>query len=213
MNCKLITTASDLNHSGFIQLKKSLEKFNWDWELISQNYSAYGSKMLNAYNYAKTSDCTHLFIVDAYDVIVLDSMQNVLHKIEDKKCILFNAEKGCWSRPELAEKYPETISDWKYLNGGCAFVNVEQFIKMFEAHPISDNDNDQDKLTDIFLSKEFNLKLDNNCEIFQSIAFESDDDFSIADGNSLFNNKTKTFPSFIHGNGKTDMNWVYELLK
>jgi hypothetical protein len=213
MKVKLITTATNVNHPGFLQLKRSLDHFGWDYDVIGGNYVRYGSKMVNAYNYAKQTDCSHLFIVDAYDVFMLGTMQDALSKIKDDNCILFNAEKGCWPFSDWADRYPETSSDWKYLNGGAAFVSVPLFIEMFESAPILDTDNDQVNLAELFLSKKFNFKLDNRSEVFQSIAFEAIEDFYYGENGELKNLKTGTKPVIIHGNGGTDMSLIYSLLK
>jgi len=213
MKVKLITTATDVNNPGFQQLKRSLDRFGWGYDVIKGQYYGYGSKMVRAYEYAKKTDCTHLFIVDAYDIVMLGTMEEALSKIKEKDCILFNAEKGCWPYGEWADRYPVVNSDWKYLNGGAAFVNVEQFIEMFESQPIKETDNDQVNLAEMFLSKRFNFKLDNNCECFQSIAFESKDDFFYGEDGRLQNLKTGAKPVVIHGNGRTDMSLIYDLLK
>lgn len=213
MKVKLIATATDLKHPGYQQLKRSLDMFGWSYEILSGKYKAYGSKMVNAYNYAKTTDCTHLFIVDGYDIVVLGTMQEALSKIGDTDCILFNSEKGCWPYPEWAAKYPLIPSDWKYLNGGACFVKTDLFIKLFEDNPIDHTDNDQVNLAEIYLNKrnQYNMRLDTECEVFQSIAFEHPEDFGYA-SRRLNNNKTGSMPIIIHGNGKTDMNRIYGLL-
>ncbi len=211
MKAKLIMTATDVNNPGFLQLKRSLDHFGWDYVVLTGNYQAYGSKMVNAYEFAKQTDCTHLFIVDAYDVFVLGTMDQALDRIPDKDIILFNAEKGCWPFSEWASLYPEVQSPWKYVNGGAAFVSVPLFIEMFESNPIRDNDNDQINLAQFFLSQKFNFKLDNNCDLFQSIAFEHPDDFEYLHG-KLINKCTYTHPLIIHGNGRTEMHKIYELL-
>lgn len=209
MKCKLIATATDFNHEGFRQFKRSLDLFGWEYEILSGEYLAYGSKMVNAYNYAKKTDCTHLFITDAYDVLVLGTMQEALDKIEDKDCILFNSEKGCWPYAEKWKPlYPQVKSDWKYLNGGACFVKVDLFIKLFEENPIQHTDNDQVNLTEIYLNKRhrYNLKLDTDCKVFQTTAFEAPDDFKVSN-KILTNTKTGTQPIFIHGNGGTKMDY------
>ena len=47
------------------------------------------------------------------------------------------------------------------------------------------------------------LKIDSKCEVFQSVAFEDDGEFSNKKGR-IFNNITKTKPLFVHFNGRTD---------
>jgi hypothetical protein len=199
IKCKLIATATNLEHNGFKQFKRSLDAFGWDYEILSHNYVAYGSKMRNAYEYAKKTDCTHLFISDAYDVLVLGTMQQALNRIQDKDVMLFNAEKGCYPYPEKATLYPNQSAKFPYLNGGLCFVSVPLFIEMFEANPIADSDNDQANLTDLFLGGKYKLQLDYDCKIFQSIAF--------CDPYEIGNNSI-----FYHGNGGTPMQYIYDRL-
>jgi Methyltransferase domain len=199
VKCKLIATATNLEHEGFKQFKRSLDYYGWEYDILSHNYIAYGSKMRNAYEYAKKTDCTHLFIADAYDVLVLGTMQESLSRIMDKDVMLFNAEKGCYPYPDKAILYPKVESKFPYLNGGLCFVSVPLFIEMFEANPIADSDNDQANLTDLFLSGRYKLQLDYDCKVFQSIAFC--EPFEINNG-----------AIFYHGNGRTDMSYIYDRL-
>lgn len=212
---KLISTCTDYRHPGYLKFKESLDTFKWDYEFLNAQYVAYGSKMVAAYEYTKKTDCTHLFIVDAYDIFMLGTMQEALDKIPDKDCILFNAEKASWPYGEWAKEYPEVEGQWKYLNGGACFVQVEKFIRLFEENPIRHTDNDQPALARVYLDKrdQYNMKLDTNCDLFQSIAFEHDGDFLIQDGNVRFINlEMGTSPIIIHGNGKTPMDKIYKLL-
>lgn len=213
MKVKLIATATNLNDEGFLEFKKSLDYFQWDYDIITDRYVAYGSKMINAYNYAKKTDCTHLFIVDAYDIFMLGGMDDALEVIPDKDIVLFNAEKACWPHSELASQYPEVTSPWKYVNGGACFVEKERFIKLIDENPIKHTDNDQEKLTDVYLKsrEKYNMQLDTDCELFQSIAHRHDDDFEFLDF-ILINKKTGSLPIIIHGNGKTNMEDIYNLL-
>ena len=215
MRAKLIAMATDRNKPGLHQLERSLKHFGWDYEIIGGRYVAYGSKQIAAYEYAKKSDCTHLFIVDAYDVFVLGTMTDALNRIPDKDIVLFNAESQVWPYSEWKSEYPITGSKWNYLNGGAAFVAVDRFCRLFEENPISHTDNDQVNLARIFLDKRdrYNMKLDTNCDVFQSIAFEDPDDFYYDHSDKkLTNLKTSTQPIVIHGNGGTDMSMVYNLL-
>lgn len=216
---KLITTITDYNHPGWVQLKRSLDHFGWDYDVIFGNYQAYGSKMINAYEYAKNSTEDYLFIVDGYDVFILDTMINAganIYEInKNLDCIVFNTEKACWPYSQWSYLYPEVKSDWKYLNGGACFVNRLMFIKMFEENPIQHRDNDQVNLAKIYLTKgeKYNMKLDTDCKVFQSIAFESNDDFLMDNRDPIFlNTKTQSYPPIIHGNGKTNMENIYKLI-
>jgi hypothetical protein len=216
MKVKLIATATSQNHPGLKQFKRSLDKFGWNYQILTDKYTAYGSKMVNAYNYAKQCDESHLFITDAYDVIVLGAMDEALSNIvwHPGKTIMFNSEKGCWPYPEKwKDIYPEGYSEWKYLNGGACFVETQTFIKMFEENPIKHTDNDQVNLTEIYLNQrdKYFMELDTKCRCFQSVAFEAEDDFKLVN-NRLLNLKTHTMPVFLHGNGGTKMDKFYELI-
>ena len=209
MKCKLITTVSDPMHPGWLTLKYSLDKFGWDYEICGTEYHQFGSKMVNAYNYARRTDCTHLFIVDAYDVIVLGTMEEALDKIPDKDVVLFNAEKNAWPYEQWAMLYHECESSFRYLNGGMAFVEVSRFCRMFEGNPISHTDNDQVCLAKTFLTrgKEYNMKLDTGCEVFQTLCGTNWEEF---DG--LVNKETGSRPILWHGNGRAPMDKIIEVI-
>ncbi len=213
MKCKLITTVSDVNHPGFAMFVKSLEKFNWDWEVCDTEYHAFGSKMVNAYNFALQTDCTHLFIADAYDVVVLSDMAEALDKIYDKNSILLNAERNAWPFEQWALLYPEVKSSWKYLNGGVAFVEVKKFIEMFEENPIQHSDNDQVNLAKVYLTNrdKYNMQLDTNCNVFQTLCGTTWDDFTF-EGDRVINRETGTKPVFFHFNGLHPADKIWELV-
>lgn len=193
----------------------------WDLHVIPGPYKNYMSKAINAYEYAKITDATHLLIVDAYDVIISDSPENLVKKVEKVTgdihihgTMLFNAEKACWPYPDWADKYPKCDSPWKYLNGGVCFVEVEGFRDMFKYNGTEKEDNDQVYYSHIYLNDHINgcnMLLDTGCEAFQSVAFADPDDFIIEQG-FLVNRKTKTIPSVIHGNGGTDLTPYNKLL-
>ena len=213
MKCKLITTASDLQHPGYLNLCKSLDKFGWDYDVLNSTYQAFGTKMVNAYNYAKTTDCTHLFIVDAYDVVVLGSMKEALSKISNKDAVLFNAERNAWPYEQWAMLYPDTRSSFKYLNGGMAFVEVERFCRMFEENPITVHDNDQVVLAKTFLTRggEYDMKLDAGCEVFQTLCSTNWDEFEFL-GSRIRNRETNSAPVLFHGNGLHPVDCIIELI-
>ena len=218
MKVKLISHCTDFSNPGYLKFKESLDIFKWDYQFLNERYDAYGSKMISAYNFAKKTDCSHLFICDAYDIYMLGTMQEAVDRLTNKfgsDCVVFNAEKACWPYTQWAQDYPIVESPWKYLNGGAAFVNTKRFIQLFEENPIQHHDNDQVNLARIYLDKRerYNMRLDTHCDVFQSIAFEHPDDFLLTDSNCPFVNLvTGSQPIIIHGNGKTNMNSIYKLL-
>jgi len=213
MRIKLITTASDLSHPGWLNLKKSLDKFGWDYEVLNTDYVAFGTKMVNAYHFAKNNNYTHLFIIDAYDVIALGTMEEALSRIKNHNCLLWNSERNAWPYEQWAMLYPDARSSFKYLNGGMAFVEVERFCRMFEENPITVHDNDQVVLGKTFLTRgaEYDMKLDTRCSIFQTLCSTNWDEFEFL-GELVRNKETNTVPVLFHGNGLHPMDKLIELI-
>ena len=212
MKVKAIITANDLNNEGFVQLKRSLDHYGWDYHVITENYIGLGSKWINAYNYAKQSDCTHFFMLDAYDTFVLGTMEDAIFRIPNIDGMFFNAEKNCFPDSEKAYLYAQNNSEWKYVNSGCGFIPKSLLIQLFEQNTINHTDNDQRNLTDIFLKNKYQFELDYNCELFQTLFLEKEGDFGLL-LDTFTNRKTASFPIIIHGNGKSNMDRVYNLLK
>ena len=219
MKCKLLTTCSDITKTATLQ--KSLKKFNWDYHIIVHPWYGFEGKIKETYLYLKANpDITHFFYTDSYDTIVTKTMEETLKHIKDFDCILMSAERGCYPHPDKEARYPKHDSPWHFVNGGGWFCNSELFCKMLELTPYGSCLNDQVWFTDLFLDNPDYVKLDYNCEIFQTVGFCPDSDFEVTD--KVYNTVTKQFPTFIHGNGhtpidrflpliKTDMNTIKEL--
>jgi len=211
--------SNDKHNPGLKMLKKGLDKFQWDYEIIQAKYVAFGSKQIAFTEFMKKDkDYTHFFICDAHDIIVLQTQEHIVRKLQgffgDEAPVgLFNAEKAAWPYADWANEYPFATGPWKYLNGGAAFVEKERYLRMMHDFPIKHTDNDQVNLARIFLDKrhDYNMILDTQCSIFQSVGFEAEGDFWTGNGivKNLFH---QTLPGIIHGNGKTIMNKYHQLL-
>lgn len=113
------------------------------------------------------------------------------------------------------------------------------FVKMFEDGTLdgTHEKNDQQWLAEQYIRSKgehpgkfpnkanVNIKLDTNCEIFQTIAFENDYDFTrVVEPDTRYNitgwtdrlrvknNETGTLPVFFHGNAHTKMLKIWQLL-
>lgn len=127
-------------------------------------------------------------------------------------------------------------SPWKYLNGGGYCGRIPLLIEYFEKYGLTElkgDINGQREQSEAYINSvkdNFPISLDVNCNIFQTTGFEHPRDFSIItdrveDGwpekwpklkNSkayIHNNLTNTNPSIFHGNGRSDMSWLYNLYK
>jgi len=203
MKCKLITTASDMSKTAMLQ--KSLIKFGWDYHIIQHEWTGFGNKLIQTYNYLVANpDITHFFYSDSYDTIVLDTMDEALSRVKDFDCLLMSAERACYPHPHKEPFYPalkDPNNPFKFVNGGGWFANSQVFQSLYKYNVPTVETVDQVWFTDRYLSQTPLVKLDSDCNIFQTIAFCPDDNFILTD--KVFNTITKTFPIFLHANGHT----------
>lgn len=212
MKLKVITLTNQPQNEGFQWLKKSLDYFGYDWHCIETTWQGFGTKIIETAKYLETikDEYTHFIFLDAHDVFALEYHAIALDKLPPI-IGLISAEKACWPNPNLADKYPKIQSDWKYVNSGSYFMPISMFLQIIQEFPIQYNDDDQLWLTNVYLSHKFALHLDYTCEIFQSMAFEGDDDFNYH--SEIFNRKTNSYPIFFHFNGKTQNERAYKVLE
>lgn len=153
-----------------------------------------------------------ILFTDSYDVIALTSPTEILTKYNSichNETVLFTAEKSCWPLQQLDIFYPETDSDYKYLNSGGFIGNAGKILNLLEKK-IENFEDDQLYYTKIFLfdNKIDNcmnkIKLDYRCDIFQTLnaAFY---DIDIVNKKRIFNKYTNTFPCLLHGNGAREI--------
>ena len=209
---KLVTVASHLDVKGLENLISSAQKFGWDIEVILSEWKGFGTKLIEVANYFDNNpDVKELIFVDAYDVIALSTPQEVIEKIKDRTKMLVSVEKGCWPDSSLAIHYPEVDTDWKYINSGTYYAPRGAFMDMIEKNPPLYSSDDQLWLTIEFLHEPSKFVLDYGCEVFQCYSFIAEDDFEYKDGR-VHNLKTNSKGVLFHGNGRTDMSKVLNLI-
>ena len=213
MNPIVITTTSDL--SKCYELKRSLVYHGWDYHFIQHEWDGFLGKLHYTYNYLKNLEgYTHFIYTDAWDTFAVAGPDSV--KVPDG--LLISAERACYPHPEKSVLYPDNPSPWKYVNGGGWCGEIAAFIKLYELCPPTTELNDQVYLTDQFLKGYDWVKLDYECEIFQTLGFCPESDFKFrrhhlgANHYYVYNEANGTFPTFIHGNGHTPMPHIYELI-
>jgi hypothetical protein len=134
------------------------------------------------------------------------------------KVLTWSAEKACYPHPEMADrhKYSKSFkSPWRYLNNGGYGGPIDALIEFFDRYGLNRLPNDAngqaEAMAAYLQAKEdgFPIILDTKCETFQCIAHAEPTDFEFK-GQLLTNTVTKTTPAILHGNGRTDMNHIYE---
>lgn len=209
---RLLTFSDDLGHPGLELLVDSATDKGWDILVLSGTWKGFGTKLIEVYNYLKKNPDVESFVfIDAHDVIVLGNPEEFVNKIPDRSKIWCSVEVGCWPVAENASKYPDTNHKWKYINSGAYYAPSELFINLMEENRPTWTDDDQLWMQERYFENPAKFILDYNCEGFQSYSFIDEDDFEYKDGR-LVNLKTGALSCIFHGNGKTDMTKIIELL-
>ena len=210
MKLKVLTTSDRTDHPGWLKLKASLEKFNYDYEHIKRPFQ-FGHQLpiirdwCNNYN----GDCTHILYTDCFDTIAFAGPDEVINKFPNFKRMLISGEKACYPHPERAKDYPEMLHPWKFVNGGGWMVEIQYFKELTVKENLTLQSHDQVWLMEAFLRNQDDIWIDNECHIFQPIAHSHQWEW-IKQGNRWANRAIGSFPIFFHGNGRTEMNWLYE---
>lgn len=220
MKLKLITTASNPEHPGWLQFKRSLDHFGWDYHLIVHTYTNYNDKIIAFYKYLTEhrGEFTHFVYADSYDSFALAPQSELENKYTEHEKIIYGIEKACWPHPEWSKDFPETPYPYKHLNGGGFIGSIENFIRLYEANPIVQSGamNDQVWAQEYFLKRnDGTIQLDRASEIFQCTAHSDENDFEIVNikgQNRIVNVHSMALPIIFHFNGHSDGTWVRNLL-
>lgn len=206
----IITTTSD--RSKCYQLERSLILHGYDYHIIEHTWDGFLGKLHYTYQYLKAlKGYTHFLYTDAWDTVAMNNHAEVSNHF------LISAERACYPHPELASKYPEVDSPFKYVNGGGWCGPIELFLRLYESKPPTTELNDQVWMTERYLALQDEdwIDLDTQCKVFQTLAFCPATDFKVRDNGAtkcIQNTITKFHPSFIHANGHTPYQWAIDLL-
>lgn len=84
-----------------------------------------------------------IMFTDSYDVVLLQNPQTILWKFREFKTpIVFSAEKTCWPNPDLRGNYPNSETDYRFLNSGGFIGYADQIMNLIKDE-VEDNDDDQ----------------------------------------------------------------------
>jgi hypothetical protein len=207
---KIVTVADNGENPGFGQLRRSLRHFRHDYELILAQFIFGGQMPVIAHWCARQKPETVFLYTDAFDTFCFGDGKEVLEKFNAFGAkMVVSAEKNCFPNPLLAKFYPETTSEYKYVNGGGFMTTAGYFSELYDRK--DHEGNDQTWLTNRFLRKRGEIALDYGCEIFQTLVLTNESEFGV-DGARLVNKAFGSRPCFVHGNGRAPMDFVYKIL-
>jgi len=220
MQNKLVVTtfASNPQHPGFLRLAATVKAWGWNWMPMFGEWRGDFSDKFRAVvrnePMFRSMGYTHILFTDAYDTACVGPPEAIERFIAANKMGV-SCEKACWPDESLKDRYPQTTSEWKYVNSGQYFGPIDLVMKVLEGA----TGDDQLWLTHKYFADPHNIELDDKCEAFQSLAHcihqnvPWTETFRKLPNGRLFNRKTGTQPLFVHANGGpgTPMDWLEPL--
>ena len=225
MKLKLITTSDNENHEGWLKNKASLEKWGWDYEHIHHKFE-FGKQLLVVRDWCENyrGEATHFVYADAFDTVCFAGMDEVMSKLFNRQVevgpdwvhpnpnykikMLISGEKACYPLGERSTDYPKAPTWWQFINAGGILCEIEYFKQLCIKENFNANSHDAIWLMDAFLNNQSEIKIDYQCEIFQTIAHSHPEEWQRV-GERFINKAIGSFPVFFHANGKTSNEWMY----
>ena len=200
---KIISVCDDRSRAH--QLERSLQKQGYDYEIIQASWRGFGTKLNQTYEYLmQNPDVKRFIFLDGYDTYAMGKPSE-LNIVGDS---LISTEINCWPDAERFEHYPNTKSRFKFANSGSYYMTADLFKSLMQKTNVSNSDDDQRIMTDWVLSN--NLQLDYEQDVFMSLCgITLNKDYEI-NGKRLLTSQF-TMPTFVHGNGKANMEHIYIL--
>lgn len=171
--------------------------------------------------YFKGPDAADLLIVcDAWDVVFAATPEDIAERWNQlcsesgkRSPIVFNAERNCFPRGDLADEFPDPGTPWRFLNSGFAVGTPGSFLELLESmsldtipddHKLPDgtwqNPNDQEHFMLAYLQQPVPMILDTKAEICLACHGSELSDFDF-EGTRIVNLITRTNPAAFHFNG------------
>lgn len=149
-------------------------------------------------------DVTHVMFSDGSDTLFLGGPEEIIEKFEAicPNLALVSAEKNCYPYKDLAQEYPAAYTEWRYVNSGNWILRRSDAEYMLEKIAgLTTYGCDQLAWTRAYLQKDsFAVKLDENCQLFQSMYLQKEEEFRFVDGR-MENLVTGGRPCVLHWNG------------
>ncbi|XP_033642111.1 procollagen-lysine,2-oxoglutarate 5-dioxygenase 1-like [Asterias rubens] len=219
----LVVTVATNATDGFNRYMRSAKKNGLNVKVVGMHQQWKGGDILHhpgggqkvnllkeaVKEYKDDKDLVIMF-TDSYDVILTSDEEEILRKFKGMdRNLVFSAEPYLWPDRSLEKEYPQVASGYYFLCSGMYIGNAPYFWKALTWRDIGDSGDDQLFFTYLFLDKNkrnsWKIALDNKAVLFQNMNGAAGDVVIKFNNNksSIFNSKYETFPSMIHGNGRS----------
>lgn len=197
------------------------ERWGFDYRpLVDYSWIGWPSKawgfMRTARELAAGGEYTHLMFVDARDIVLLASPDEVMERyFALGHPWVYNAEPNIWSPKSFKpEDYPTPRCTYRYLNAGACIGEVAHIHACFDKWtgggrpPMNMPGGDQDWMAARFIEGYPDaIGLDLGCYLFQCMcgSLVGDNPHCTIEPGKVYNNVTNTEPVIIHFNGGDDI--------
>lgn len=187
------------------QLERSLNHFGWEYEIIQAPWRGFATKLLETFNYLKNNpDVKEFVFLDGYDTFVLGAPDDCILDYDS----YISGEVNCWPDAHRADLI-KGVGKFKYPNSGSYYMKSDLFFKLMNKTVVKADMDDQRIMTDWLLSD--NLIIDTQRTHFQTLCGATNEiDYILYKGKFVVDKGYK--PIFIHGNGKANMDLIYDLI-
>ena len=189
---KLSTSA---RHFG-IDIKNLGTNVEWQGTDMTGPGGGHKVSLLKDYLHTLPVDDVVLF-TDAYDVFYADDLETITERYLGFDCkVLFSAELYCWPDANIENQFPESPTKYRFLNSGTFIGRVGELKRMLSTNWITNAADDQLYYQKLFISGEFDIKLD-----YEGYIFQTHEANATKLNNQLYNPVTGCCPCIYHGNG------------
>lgn len=185
-------------------------------------------KSLLKYLAREGSNFDYVVVVDAWDILFLGDVEELLSKFSLFDApIVFNAERSCFPRADLAEKHPlpVLVSPYRYLNSGFFMGKTEDVVTMLRAMQLENVEDDYVKSSGekwepndqlyyqlYYLDNIHKIDLDTQAMLCQSLHGSEPDEFAFAPATKrVMSLTTGNQPTVFHGNG-SGKEWLKKII-
>jgi GR25 family glycosyltransferase involved in LPS biosynthesis len=217
---RLFTVATESKKAE--QLIKSCEIHNLHLEMLGVGEKWQGGVMADGpggghkVHYLRSrlrnvDDRDIVMFVDGYDVVINDEETELVNRFKQFGAdVVFGAEPLIWPDNSIAEQFPQVHTRNRFLNSG-GFIGKASVIKEMLRTDINKADDDQLYYQKLFLSGNWNIKLDVENYIFQCVSGTANS-LSVSDNNQVYNEETGCYSCVLHGNGGDEDKKAYQSL-
>lgn len=217
VNPIVVSFETDPANAGLARLQKSLTKWGWPSVVCHGDYKwrGFGHKfkaVAAACRTAAEAGYSHAISIDARDSLCVGPVADFRPPPQP---LTFSCERNCWPDVARADSHPPCSHPWRFTHS--PFVVDLSRCDLLAADNLRDHDDDQRHATNLVLSGNPEIGLDQDCRYTQSVAFcclpcsDPLERFEIV-GDRIRNRLTGSWPLFLHFNGKTDDSWVGPLI-